>query len=105
MTAFLTRKQLKGEPAEKFTDAFETIADLLFGSHDESIIRDEFIANMRYREIQRELLKETKSAKKALEVAINIEMRTQKYMKISGTPAYTVSNQVANTSINSFQNS
>ena len=37
-------------------------------------------------EIQRELLKETREAKKALEVAINIEMGIQTQLKISGTP-------------------
>ena len=50
-------------------------------------------------ETQRELLKETRTAKKALELAINIEMGNQSQLKISGTEVYTVSNQIANTSI------
>ena len=76
---FLTRKQLKGEPVEKFYGClrdFSLICDM--GSHEESIIWDVFIANMQDGEIQRELLKETRSAKKALEVAMNIEMGFQK---------------------------
>ena len=34
------------------------------GSHEESIIRDVFIANMQDGETQREMLKETRTAKK-----------------------------------------
>ena len=56
-------------------------------------------------EIQRGLPKETRTAKKALEMAINTEMSIQNQLKISGTAAYTASNQAANTSINSVQNS
>ena len=72
---FLTRKQLKGEPVEKFYKCLRKLSlnrDL--GIHEESIIRDVLIANMQDDEIQRELLKETKTAKKALEAAMNIEM-------------------------------
>ena len=53
----------------------------------------------------RELLKQTWSAQKALEVAINIKMGIQNQLKISETARYTVSNQAANTSINSIQKS
>ena len=53
-------------------------------------------------EKQRELLKETGSTKKALEVAINIEMGIQNRLKIAGTAAQTNSNQAANTSVNSI---
>ena len=62
---FLTRKQLKGEPVEKFFGCLRELSlnsDL--GSHEESIIRDVFIAIMQDGEIQRELLKETRTAKK-----------------------------------------
>ena len=75
------------------------------GSHEESIVRDVFIVNKQDGELQRELLKETRSAKKALEVVINMEMRIQKNLMVSKTAGYTVSNQAANTSINSIQNS
>ena len=64
---FLTRKQLKGEPVEKFYGCLRELSlngDL--GSHEESIIRDVFIANMQDEEIQRELLKETRTAKQRL---------------------------------------
>ena len=53
---FLTRKELKGEPVEKFYGClreFSLNCDL--GSHEESIIREVFIANMQDGEIQREL--------------------------------------------------
>ena len=72
---FLTRKQLKGEPVEKFYGCLRELSlNCDLGSHEESIIRGVFIANMQDGEIQRELLKETRTAKKALEVAMNIEM-------------------------------
>ena len=72
---FLTRKQMKGEPVEKFYGCLRELSlNCDLGSHEESIIRDVFIANMQDGEIQRELLKETRTAKKALEVAMNIEM-------------------------------
>ena len=63
------------------------------------------MANMQAGEKQIELLKETRTAKKALELAINIEVGIQNQFKISGKGAYTVSNQIANPSINSIQNS
>ena len=56
-------------------------------------------------EKHRELLKEARSAEKALEVATYIDMGIQNHLKISGTVAYTASKQIANTSINSIQNS
>ena len=83
---FLTRNQLKGEPVEKICGCLRELplnCDL--GSHEESIIRDVFIANMQNDEIQRELLKETGTAKKALEVAMIVQMGIQNQLKISGT--------------------
>ena len=56
-------------------------------------------------EKQRRLLKETRTAKKALEPAINIEIGIQNQLRISGTTAYTVQKQMAITSIYSMQNS
>ena len=52
--------------------------------------------------IQRELLKETRSAKKALEVATNIETGIQNKLKMSGTVAHPTTNEVANMSIINF---
>ena len=65
---------MKGEPVKKFGCFRELSQNCDLGSHEESINRDVFIANMQDGEIQRELLKETRTAKKALEVAMNIEM-------------------------------
>ena len=63
---FLTRKQMKGEPVEKFYGCLRKLSlNCNLGSHEESIIRDVFIANMQDGEIQRKLLKETRTAKKA----------------------------------------
>ena len=75
------------------------------GSHEESIIRDFFIANMQDGEIQRELLKETRTAKKALEVAMNIEMGIQNQLKISGTSIPNTTNEISSQSIKSVQGS
>ena len=55
-------------------------------------------------EIQRELLKETRSAKKSSEVAMNIGMGIQNQWKMSGTVAHPTTKDVANMSINSIQN-
>ena len=98
---FLTRKQLKGEPVEKFYGCLRELSlNCDLGSHEESIIRDVFVANMQDGEIQRELetrketrnLKETRTAKKALEIAMNLEMGIQNQLKISGASAPTITN-------------
>ena len=103
---FLTRKQLQGEPVEKFCGCLREVSlNCGLGSHEESIIRGVFIANMKDGEIQRELMKETRPAKKALEAARKIEMGIQNQLKISGTVAHSTSNQSAHMSVNSVQNS
>ena len=76
------RKQLKGEPVEKyygFSRELSLNCDL--GSHEESIIQDVFTANLHDGEIQRKLLKETRIPTKALELAINVEMGIQNQVK------------------------
>ena len=66
---FLTRKQMKGEHVEKFYGCLRELSlNCDLGSHEESIIRDVFIANMQDGEIQRGLLKETRTAKKFLKL-------------------------------------
>ncbi|XP_075256671.1 uncharacterized protein LOC142349141 [Convolutriloba macropyga] len=103
---FLTRKQLKAEPAEKFYGCLQELSlNCDLGSHESSIIRDVFIANMQDGEIQRELLKETRTAKKALEVAMNIEMGIQNPLKISGTATHQTTNEIMTKSINNIQGS
>ena len=56
---------------QKFSETFGKIVVV------ESIIRDVFIAIMQDGEIERELLKETRTPKKAVELAIKIEMSTE----------------------------
>ena len=73
------------------------------GSHEESIRRDFFIADMQDGVIQRELLKETRTAKKALEVAMNIEMEIQNQLKISGTTVHSTTIGITTTSVNNIQ--
>ena len=105
---FLTQKQLKGEPIEKFYGyLIDNSLNCDLGSHEESTIRNIFIANMHEGEIQRELLKKTRTAKtkKPLELATNIKMGIQNKLKVLGTETFSVSNQITNTSINSIQNS
>ena len=97
---------MKGEPVEKFYGCLRELSlNCDLGSHEESIIRDVFIANMQDGEIQRELLKETRTAKKALEVAMNIEMGIQNQLKISGTSIPNTTNEISSQSINSVQGS
>ena len=101
---FLSRKQMKGEPVEKFYGCLRELSlNCDLGSREESIIRDVFIANMQDGEIQRELLKETREPKKALEIAISIEMGIQTQLKISGTAITNSTNEVH--SINNVQGS
>ena len=101
---FLTRKQLKGEPVEKFYGClWELPFNCDLGSHEESIIRDVFVANMQDGEIQREPLKKTRTAKKALEVAMNVEMGIQNQLKISGTSAHSTTNETTSASVNNIQ--
>ena len=103
---FLTRKQLKGEPVEKFYGCLRELSSICdLGSHEESIIRDVFIANMQVGEIQKELLEETRRAKKALEIAMNDEMGTQNQLKISGTSAQMTTNEIKRTTVNNVQGS
>ena len=103
---FLTRKQMKGEPVEKFYGCLRQLSlNCDLGSHEESIIRDVFIANMQDGEIQRELLKETRTPKKAVEIATNIEMGIQNQLKISGSPASTTTNEITSQTINNVQGS
>ena len=101
---FLSRKQMKGEPVEKFYGCLRELSlNCDLGSREESIIRDVFIANIQDGEIQRELLKETREPKKALEVAISIETGIQTQLKISGTSTTNSTNEVH--SINNVQGS
>ena len=103
---FLTRKQLKGEPVEKFYGClWELSLNCDLGSHEESIIRDVFIANMQVGEIQRELLKETRTAKKAPKIAMSIEMGLQNQLRISGISAPTITNEITIESVNNVQGS
>ena len=103
---FLTRKQLKRKPVEKFYGCLRELSlKCELGSHEELIIRDVFIANMQDGEIQKELLKETRTAKKAPEIAMNIEMEIQNQLKISGTSAQTTTNEIPSTTVNNVQGS
>ena len=56
-------------------------------------------------EIRRELLKETRTAKKALEVATNLEMGIQNQLKISGTSVHPTTNEITSASVNNVQGS
>ena len=103
---FLTRKLLNTEPVEEFYGCLRELSlNCDLGSHVESIIRDVFIANMQDGEVQRELLKETTTAEKALEVAMNLEMGIQNQFKISGTTVHSTTNKITTTSVNNIQGS
>ena len=99
-------KQLKGEPVEKFYGClWELSLNYYLGRHKEIIFRDVFIANMQDGEIQREVLKKTRTAKTAFELAMIIEMGIQNQLKISGTAIHQTTNEIATTSINNIQGS
>ena len=75
---FLTRKQQKGEPTEKFYGHLKEFSENYdLGEKGDTIIRDVFIANMQNEDIQKELLKKTVEPDKALAIAINIDGHSQ----------------------------
>ena len=74
---FLTRKQQKREPIEKFYGQLKELSENCdLGEKRDTIMRDVFIANMQKEDIQKELLKKTVEPDKALAIAINIEIGT-----------------------------
>ena len=86
---FLTRKQQKGEPIEKFYGHLKELSENCdLGEKVDTIIRDVLIANMQNEDIQKELLKEKVEPDKALAIAINIEMG--KTMKGKQFPSSTI---------------
>ena len=94
---FLTQKQQKGEPIEKFNCHLkERSKNCDLGEKGDTIIRDVFIANMQNEDIQKELLKETVESNKTLAIAINIEMGTLNHFKMTASKSelYSIVNQV-----------
>ena len=85
---FLTRKQQKGEPIEKFYGHLKELSENWdLGEKGDTIIRDVFIANMQNEDIQKELLKETVDPDRALAIAINIEMGYLNQLKMNANKA------------------
>ena len=81
---FLTRKQQKGEPIEKFYGHLKELSENCdLREKGDTIIRDVFIANMQNEDIPKELLKEMVEPDKALAIAINIEMGTLNQMRMN----------------------
>ena len=79
---FLTRKQQKGEPNEKFYGHLKELSENCdLGEKGDTVIRDVLISNIQKEHIQKELLKETTEPDKNLAIAINIEMGTLKQLK------------------------
>ena len=83
---FLTRKQQKGEPIEKFYGHLAELSENCdLREKGDTIIRDVLIANMQNEDNQKELLKETVEPDKALAIAINIEMGTPNQLKMNAS--------------------
>ena len=81
---FYSCKQQKGESVESFYGRLiEQAQNCSLGSEETSLIRDAFILNMIDHETQKELLKETVEPSKALEIAIQMEIRAQNQQKIN----------------------
>ena len=80
---FLITKQLRGETVEQFYGKLKELAENCdFENKEETLIRDVFIINLIDPEIQKELLKQTVEPRKALELAINMELRMQNQHQI-----------------------
>ena len=81
---FYSGKQQKGESVESFYGRLIELAENCnLGSEEITWISDAFILNMLDHETQKELLKETVEPPKALEIAIQMEMRAQNQQKIN----------------------
>ena len=81
---FYSCKQQKGESVENFYGRLVGQAENCSpGSDETGLIRDAFILNMIYHETRKELLKKTAEPSKALETAIQMEMRAQNQQKIN----------------------
>ena len=81
-----TRKQQKGEPIEKFYGHLKEISENCdLGEKGDTIIRDVFIANMQYEDIQKKVLKETIDPDRESAIAINIEMGTLNQLKMNAS--------------------
>ena len=77
-------KQQKGESVESFNGRLNEQAEICWLRDEETtLIQDAFILNMQDHDSQRELLKETVSPAKALEIAIYMEMRMQNQQKFN----------------------
>ena len=83
---FLTRKQKKEEGLEAFYCELRRLAQYCnLGVIESTMIRDVFTANMHEVEIQKELLKETKTAAEAIELALRLELSTKNQRSIATT--------------------
>ena len=81
---FWSSKQQKGRSVESFYGRLiEQAENCSIGDEETTLIRDTFILNMMDHDAQKELLRETVSPTKALEVAIQIEMGAQNQQKIN----------------------
>ena len=73
---FLTRRQQKGEPIDKFYGHLKELSENCdLGEKGDTIIRDVSVASLQNEDIQKELPKETVEPDKALAIAINIEIK------------------------------
>ena len=81
MYQMLSRKQKEGESLESFYAELSGMAARCnLGTQDRKMVRDIFIFNMRNRDAQNELCRETKTPEEALRIAISYE-RGDKYAK------------------------
>ena len=109
---FYSCKQQKGESVESFYGRLIELAEsCILGSEETTLIRDAFILNMIDHQTQKEELKETVEPSKALEIAIQMEVRAQNQQKInqnllSGSNSEKLVNnhQIRNRNANAQQN-
>ena len=81
MYQMLSRKQKEGESLESFYAELSGMAERCnLGTQERKMVRNIFIFNMRNRDAQNELCRETKTPEEALRIAISYE-RSDKYAK------------------------
>ena len=96
---FFSRKRKKVERVEQYSILNELVENFDIKNREEVIIRDIFITNMLDDDIQRELLRDTVDAERALSIAVNTEMGHQNQQRISSNN----NNSATGSTINAIQ--
>ena len=80
-----------------FVAYYGNLPSIELGAFEDEILRENFIANMSIEEVQKALVKETKSPKEALELAIRYEQEQLNQFKMSAASSALQNDEQINT--------